>query len=338
MDKKKIIVCLSAVLVVSLVATGCGKIAKLKTGKDTVVALKSSKITAQDLYKELKKDSIEKLVNMIDHKLLDKKYPSDSGEETYISNQIKQIKSYYGSDDSTYASALKTYFGVESEDELKTLLSLEYKRNQAVNDYLEDNISDDEIQKYYNENIYGDIKASHILINVETTDKMSDDEKSAAKKKALKKAQDVIKKLNNGEKFSDLAKKYSQDTDTAEKGGDLGYINSDSMDASFWNSLTSLEKDKYTTEPVETSYGYEIIMKTGEKKKKKLKTVKSSIKETLAKEKLSNDSSLYYESLIAIREKKNITFGDKELENAYNDYMQELIKNANSSTSSNTTN
>ena len=142
MNKKKIILCLSALAIVGTITTGCGKQAKLKTDENTVVSFKKGKITANDLYKELKKDSVEKLINMIDHKLFDKKYPSDDTEEKQVENQLKQIKTYYGSDESTYKSALKTYFGVETEDEAKELLSLEYKRGLAVNDYLEDNITD----------------------------------------------------------------------------------------------------------------------------------------------------------------------------------------------------
>ena len=196
----------------------------------------------------------------------------------------------------------------------------------------------EEIQKYYDENIYPDIKASHILISVDTTDKMSDDEKKKAKSSALKKAKEVISKLEKGEKFEDLAKKYSTDKDTASNGGSLGYINSDDMDASFWNSLKDLKKGEYTKEPVETSYGYEIIKNEGEKKKASLKSKKSSIKKTLAKEKLSNDSSLYYKSLIEIRKSKNITFGDSELEKDYNDYMDTLIENATKNQSSSNSN
>ena len=326
MNKKKIILCLSALAIVGTITTGCGKQAKLKTEENTVVSFKKGKITANDLYKELKKDSVEKLINMIDHKLFDKKYPSDDTEEKQVENQ------------STYKSALKTYFGVETEDEAKELLSLEYKRGLAVNDYLKDNITDEEIQKYYDENIYPDIKASHILISVDTTDKMSDDEKKKAKSSALKKAKEVISKLEKGEKFEDLAKKYSTDKDTASNGGSLGYINSDDMDASFWNSLKDLKKGEYTKEPVETSYGYEIIKNEGEKKKASLKSKKSSIKKTLAKEKLSNDSSLYYKSLIEIRKSKNITFGDSELEKDYNDYMDTLIENATKNQSSSNSN
>ena len=208
MKKTKNILALSLILVVSLFITGCGKSAKLKTSNTTAVAVKGAKITATQFYNELKKDSISTLVNMIDHKLFDKKYPTDEAENTAVEKQISTIKSYYKDDENSYLSAIKTYYGVSNEDELKDLLSLQYKREQAINDYIEKKVSDKEIQKYYDENVYADVKASHILISVKTTDDMSDAEKENVKEKAKKKAEKIITKLNNGEDFSKLAKEY----------------------------------------------------------------------------------------------------------------------------------
>lgn len=334
MNKKKLITTFTAVVAITSITTGCGKTAKLETDDKTVVALSGSKITAQNLYDELKQNSIEVLVDMIDHKLLDKKYPTDDEEKKSIEDQINQIKSYYQDNEDSYLAAIQTYFGVEDEDELRNKLSLEYKRKQAVNDYIEKNIKDDEIQKYYDENIYGDIKASHILISVETTDDMSDEDKEKAKKEAYKKAEDIIKKLDNGEDFAKLAKKYSQDESNAKNGGELGYFNKDEMDASFWNAALALKKNEYSKEPVESAYGYHIILKTGEKEKESLDSMKDTIIETLAKEKLDNDSTLYYNALMGIREDKKITFGDDELEKAYKEYMDNLIKQAKDQTTS----
>ena len=69
-----------------------------------------------------------------------------------------------------------------------------------------------------------------------------------------------------------------------------------------------------------------------------LKYFPQHIQTILAKEKLNNDKSMYYETLKAIREDKKITFGDKELEKLYNDYMDKLIKDAKSNSNTNTTN
>lgn len=326
MKRSKIILGVSALLVTSLIVTGCGNKIPVKNGSKVAASIKGDKFTATEYYEKIKEKNITTLIDMVDHSILDKKYESDEEEKTSIDNQIEQIKQYYGQDENTYKSILKQYFGTDNEDELRTKLSLEYKRNKAVNDYIEKNLKDDEIKKYYDENITGQIKASHILITVNTKDGATDEEKKEAENKALETAKKVINELNKGKKFKDLAKKYSQDKSNASNGGDLGYFQPSDMVEEFSNAVKSLKNKEYTKEPVKTQYGYHIILRTGEKDKAKLKDVKDEIKEKLRTEKLNNDQALYYETLIDIREENKIKWNDDELKNAYNKYMQDLIK------------
>jgi foldase protein PrsA len=326
MKKSKIIMGLSALLVVSLIATGCGKEIPVKNGSKVAVSVKGDKFTATEYYEKIKENNISLLIDMIDHSILDKKYESDDAEKEAIDNQIDQIKQYYGDDETTFNNVIKQYFGAEDEKDLRNILSLEYKRNKAVNEYIEKNIKDDEIEKYYNENIFGEIRASHILITVDVKDGATEEEKAEADQKALEKAKKVIKELNSGKKFKDLAKKYSQDKSNASNGGDLGYFQLNEMVEEFSNAVKELKKDEYTKEPVKTEYGYHIILRTGERDKAKLKDVKDEIKEKIRTEKLDNDRSLYYESLISIREENKIKWNDDTLKKAYDNYMQELIK------------
>lgn len=325
MKKSKIVMGISALLVVSLIMTGCGKKIEVKNGSKVAVSIKGDKFTATEYYQKIKKDNIHTIVEMIDHSILDKKYKSDEEEKEYIENQIKQIKSYYGEDDETYKKVIKQYFGVDSEEELKEMIALEYKREKAVNEYIEKNIKDDEIEKYYNENIFGEIKASHILISTNTKADATDEEKAKAEKEALEKAKKVIKELNKGKKFKDLAKKYSDDKATSSNGGDLGYFQLGDMVVDFSNAVKELKKNEYTKEPVKTQYGYHIILRTGEKDKAKLEDVKDDIKEKIRENKLNEDKTLYYETLKEIREENKIKWNDDELKNAYENYMQELI-------------
>ena len=120
----------------SVLVTGCGKEIAVKNGSKVAVSTKTEKYTATEYYNQIKSDNISTLVDMIDKDLLYKKYKTDSEETDSIDKQIEQIKSYYGSDESTYESMLKQYFGVDSEKELKEKLKLEYKRNLAVKDYI----------------------------------------------------------------------------------------------------------------------------------------------------------------------------------------------------------
>ena len=328
MKKSKMILGVSALLVASLIVTGCGKEIPVKNGSKVAVSVKENKITATEYYEKIKETNITSLIDMIDHGFLDKKYESDEDEKAYVDNQIEQIKQYYGDDEATYKQVLKQYFGTEDESELRKQLSLNYKRNQAVNDYIEDNLKEDEIKKYYDENIHGQIRASHILITVDVKDDASEEEKQAAENKALEKAKKVISELNKGKKFKDLAKKYSQDKSNASNGGDLGYFDLSEMVEKFSNAVSGLKKNEYTKEPVKTKYGYHIILRTGEKDKAEYKEVKAEIKDKLREEKLNNDASLYYETLIKVREENKIKWNDDVLKKAYDDYMQELIKSA----------
>ena len=114
--KKKILISLSALLLISTITTGCGKTAEVKNGAKVAVSTNEEKITATEYYDEIKKDSISKLINMIDKGILEKKYKSDDKENEAVKKQIDQIKQNYGSNESTYKSVLQSYFGVSSED------------------------------------------------------------------------------------------------------------------------------------------------------------------------------------------------------------------------------
>jgi peptidyl-prolyl cis-trans isomerase C len=71
-------------------------------------------------------------------------------------------------------------------------------------------------------------------------------------------ADDLIVKLKGGTDFAKLAEKESKDG-SAKQGGDLGWFSLSSMVPAFGKALTQLEKGKFTTEPVQTQYGWHII-------------------------------------------------------------------------------
>ena len=332
MKKKGLFISICVVLLLSLSTTGCGKKVEVKNGSKVAVSVNEGKFSATEYYEKIKETNIATLIDMIDKSILEKKFKDvDSKEEDEsVNKQIEQIKSYYGDNEENYKNVIKQYFGVDSEEELKEKLGLEYKRNKAVEEYVKNNIKDDEIQKYYDENITGEIKASHILISIDAKENSTDEEKEKAEKKAEKTAKDIIKKLNDGEDFAKLAKKYSKDEATATNGGDLGYFQPSDMTSAFADAVKELKNKEYTKEPVKTEYGYHIILKTGEKDKPKLKDKKDEIKEKIKDEKLKNDSTLYYESLMEIRKESKITWNDSTLKKAYNEYMNKLIESAKS--------
>ena len=318
---KKLLVSCAIVL---LLVTGCGKVPKLQDGKEAVVSLNDGGISVDDLYEEMKNTyALNVLINMVDEKLLSDKYKTTSEETSYIDSMVSQTEMYYqyfySTSYSSYESFILDQYGAKNVEELKKSFALDYKRNLAVDDYAKSLVSDNEIKDYYDKNVVGDMRASHILITVDYTDSATDEEKATAEENALKTANEIITKLNNGEDFSALAKEYSKDG-SASNGGDVGYFNEGDMEKEFYEACKALEVGKYTTSPVKTQYGYHIILKTEQKEKTSLDDWRNKIIDTLADEKKSADSNLGYKALIKLRKDNGMSINDKELQSQYENY------------------
>lgn len=337
--KKKILI---ALLILGCTA-GCGKVPKLSNGKEAVVSFEDTKISisADDLYNEIKeKYALSSLIDMIDNSILLKEYPkSNSDAKKYADEQLESIKKYYVDDDGKYdekslLSALSQYYGISSLDGFKEMLKLTYYRNKAVDDYAKNSITDKQVQKYYDEEYVGDISCKHILIAPKTTDSMSDAEKKKAEEAALKTAKEVIKKLNDGAKFDDLAKEYSDDDSNKDKGGDLGYFNKGDMVTEFETAAYALKLNKYTTTPVKTKFGYHIILKTGAKEKEALDKVKDTIITTLADKAKEDDNTMQINALVELRKKYGMKIEDSSLSKQYSNYISNQILQAQSNKTS----
>lgn len=75
-------------------------------------------------------------------------------------------------------------------------------------------------------------------------------------------AQDIIKQLNNGADFAKLAEKYSIDPG-AKNGGELGWFSKDEMIPAFANAAFALKPNQYTKTPVQSQFGWHIILCQG---------------------------------------------------------------------------
>lgn len=321
MKKKILLVC--TLLIGIILASGCGN-SKLKNGEEVAFTVNNKNVTADTLYKELKeKYGTAVMIDEIDRKILDVVYKDDADIKTMAENQIETLKTQYAD---TWDDTLKNA-GYNSEDDLKKDFILNFQRNKAIEDYVKDNITDDEINKYYKENTVGDISAKHILISV----KSDNDESGLSDDEAKAKANELIKKLNEGADFSTLAKENSTDTGSAENGGDLGYFNKGDMVDEFEDAAFKLKVNEYTKEPVKTTYGYHIILKTGEKDKPKLKAVKENIIETLREEKIENDPTLQVTALVELRKSYGLKFNDSKLKKLYNKYIDSAMESSKNS-------
>lgn len=71
-------------------------------------------------------------------------------------------------------------------------------------------------------------------------------------------ADKLVKDLEKGAKFEDLAKRESMDS-SKENGGDLGWFTPDRMVKPFSDAVVALKPGEYTRTPVQTQYGWHVI-------------------------------------------------------------------------------
>ncbi len=304
----------------------------IKNGEEIVAKVSGGTITADDFYESLSsKYGRDLLIEIIDNTILNKLYKTTSEMEESAEATISQYKSTYGDQFEAFLEYNGIYGG---EAEFKTALIKNTKISSVVDEYIEGIITEQEMKSYYEESIYGDIKASHILIKFTTTENSTDAEVKADQARALAKANDIITKLKAGANFANLAKEYSEDTSNASSGGDLGYFNTGTMEETFEQAALKLSVNAYTKTPVKTTYGYHIILKTGQKDKPTYAKSKATIKEKLIAQYKANDAKMTYKALINMRKENKLKIYDPALKKAYDKYMNELL---NSTTTNSTT-
>jgi parvulin-like peptidyl-prolyl isomerase len=149
-------------------------------------------------------------------------------------------------------------------------------------------VTDDDVKKFYEENPSRFeqpemVRASHILFGTKDTATGTDlpDDKKAAKRKL---AEEILKRARAGEDFAKLAKEYSEDPGSKEKGGEYTFPRGQ-MVPEFEAAAISLNTNQ-VSDLVTTSFGYHII-KLSEKipaKKVELAKVSTEIKDGLTQQ------------------------------------------------------
>ena len=151
-------------------------------------------------------------------------------------------------------------------------------------------VSDEEIKEYLekNEEKFANpeqVRISHILVK----------RKSEAKK--------ILNELREGANFEKLARKYSIDSITAPRGGDLGYIYRGEMISAFEEAAFALENRNDISPIIETPFGYHLVKLTGKKKmrEKTPEEIDSEVRTTIQNEKLERLMEKYKkESMVSV--------------------------------------
>lgn len=324
--RQSLIICLTALvgLGIGLVVARPKTIPKLKDGKEVLAKIDGKKFTANDLYAELKKQGGSQiLINLIDEYIASKEITDKTDAETAAKSYLEDLKAQYEQYGGDLQADIKNA-GYENEEAFLEVVIKDKMHTLTAEKYIKENmITDKEIKDYWNENIEGEMHVRYILITPEVKEDMSDEEKKEAEAKALAEANEVIAALKKGENFADLANEHSDDSSTASEGGLFDGFSKNDVVEEFWNAAVNLKDGKYTTTPVESSYGYFVIYRIKQDKKPSIEDKKDEILTALLNEKEQKDEDtnnvpdIVEEAWIKIRKSYNLDIIDSEVKAAY---------------------
>ena len=215
-------------------------------------------ITAQDVLQ-----AFEKLPSKLKEKPLPELYPSIVNE---LINQHLITKQAY-----------------REKLDLNKIVVDQVKKNKDrivarfwINNFLINQTKRENIEIFYNNYLKAfksskEFNASHILVKEE------------------KEALEILKKLKNRTKFSELAKTLSIGP-SAKNEGNLGWFSSGQMNKKFEKVAFSLKKGEFSKTPVKTQFGFHIILLNDfrDSKPKKLSEIQTNIIDRIKKNSLSN--------------------------------------------------
>jgi peptidyl-prolyl cis-trans isomerase C len=187
------------------------------------------------------------------------------------------------------------YLAKVKEFEKLTLVSLALKKE--VDDKVK--IDETEVKAFFEENkdkftVGTQIRASHILVKTE------------------EEAKSIHAKIESGEDFAALAKAFSADKGSAEKGGDVGYFGRGRMVPEFERAALGLKPGEVSG-PVKTRFGYHIIKLTDIKKGDPASFEQS--KEAISRELINQKRKKYFDALVdKLKEGSEISTNENVLE------------------------
>jgi len=230
------------------------------------------------------------LNSLIDQELVYQKAVESKVDVTpaEVSASIAQVRSTFPDQKAFEAELAKDGMTIATVESM-------FRHNMIIDKYIKTavvgqvKVTPEDEAKFYQENLDKmkhpeQVRASHILVRVEQN---APPEQKAAQKA---KAEEALAKARSGSDFAALAKEYSQDPGSAERGGDLGYFGKGSMVPPFEQAAFGL-KVGAISDLVETNFGYHIIKVTDHRPEgvAPIADVRERIHEYLANQKVQGE-------------------------------------------------
>lgn len=155
----------------------------------------------------------------------------------------------------------------------------------------------------------GEIHTAHIMI------KSSKGATTEDSLKARTKIEEIYKKLLAGENFQELAKQFSEDPGSAEKGGVLPWFGTERMVPEFEKAAYDLKKNGDISSPVKTAFGWHIVKRLDRKETPSYEEIQGELKTRISKDSRSEISKLSF--VQKVKKEYNFTEYPKAKEELY---------------------
>ena len=302
-----------AILPVALSVSGIGLAGC--SGGTKYISSKAGDVTEKDIVESIGASQLSKTAtSMMIQKVLLDKYKGKIDEKA-IEDQLQKAQTQYGGKEKFEQLLKQQGFTL---DKYKDGLKVKAAQTLLINDYTGTN--EDKLKESYEKNKH-QYHLAHILISV----KSDSNPNGLSDEDAKKKAEELHKKIKDGEDFATLAKENSNDTANASNGGDLGWSSKEdnSFVKEFKEAAYALTKDK-VSDVVKTSFGYHII-KVLDEKDATFEEMKATLAEKAAEEAVKKDSTVVSKALKKLFEEYNVKSSNKDVE-AYLKSMLEGTK------------
>ena len=285
------------------------------SGGTKYISSKAGDVTEKDIVESIGASQLSKTAtSMMIQKVLLDKYKGKIDEKA-IEEQLQKAQTQYGGKEKFEQLLKQQGFTL---DKYKDGLKVKAAQTLLINDYTGTN--EDKLKESYEKNKH-QYHLAHILISV----KSDSNPNGLSDEDAKKKAEELHKKIKDGEDFATLAKENSNDTANASNGGDLGWSSKEdnSFVKEFKEAAYALTKDK-VSDVVKTSFGYHII-KVLDEKDATFDEMKATLAEKAAEEAVKKDSTVVSKALKKLFEEYNVKSSNKDVE-AYLKSMLEGTK------------
>ena len=216
----------------TLLVAGCGQ--SENKGPQVVAA---GDVVATVNGKAISKASFEILAQEVNERRGENKVPDDKIIDELIKREL------LGQELLTADMAKDPQLAAKLENAERMMLS-----QAAAEEFIENaQVTEEDLKKEYDERVgaagNSEFRARHILVETEAA------------------AKDVIEKLGKGEKFEALAKKFSKDPGSKDKGGELGWFSPQQMVQPFSDAVATLKNGEVTKTPVQSQFGWHVIQR-----------------------------------------------------------------------------